>query len=813
MNFHRKIKQNLTHTLRTASSVTALVLVIASQPLMAISEGELFQNEAFLRMFAAVYETNNAMKIAAANPMDKWRRQAVREAIQKIPPALIGLAESFESGKLHDGDYQYVMGLLGGFVDQKSAPQIYAQFMKKPSMDLIPKASGAVQARLNAGGSAPSGKLYYDESAPSPNEQKLAGSSGPSVPSSNREVVNLSAIENYDSQESPKASGRLYFDEGAAAPSMGSVAGASNSAASNGGFNSASNSGSISGSAIGGGSTEVKRTIASDVAASAEPAKTELTTIEPDSDETPVADSKSKQKNARKSKRTATPQEFKKQKPRSSLDSLNLRAQVLKHGMKLWSVFGYEAHAQEGSNCGSCQKGGQGGGGEGGGGGGGGGGAEAAQLLFGLAAVMAAAVPAIVASEQADADKEIARTNAEAQKYMTDSVAANSEALAQMQAQTAAYQTDAQVASVQASNAATSQRLGMQLAQLETSQARIAMLEQQQFQAEQELNQKRLQLSEQQLQANLAAAQAAQNLQITQAGLSLGSTPGNSGTTLTVAQAGVATASTQAATGLGGATAANTTVGNASTGSAQAFLAPRNSNVGRGPASGSAGASVVTGVSAAGVESGQRAVSGSGTGPGAVVNAPSDTFRYSEVKHGLSNASTGSGSAGASGSASSESGGSSFASGLFSSVATPADRLTVSGGSLSEGASNFQRAVAGEPQVLAYLQSNRDLNGWTRAARSRALRNPASGDLKQFIAAAGTAAGTEPQREATESFAQFQSSPSSVMRGIASTSGPAAGHGHGGHTSAVTPAVGGRGIAAGRSGRPAAEAYNPPNNP
>lgn len=776
----------------------ALLLQIAalsfsiSKPACAISEAQLFNEPAFVNLYGVILRVNTSMKIAAMNPMDRWRRQAVREAVAQIPPALIGLAEVFESGKLHDGDYQYVMGMLGGFVDQKSAPEIYSKFLKKPSADLIPKAGSGMQARLDRESGSAGSRLVYDDNAPSP-EGKNAPATAQNNRPQNKEVVNLSSLSNYDDKDGASSSSKIVYDESAAAPSGSSLAG--NSKSSKGVAK--TSSGTQASSAPTNSFSAPSRAPASSGSFVSE-VQSEISVIEAGVKKDEASEEEilpiKRQSRAKAGRPAAKPSVAPKQgKPVSQnsapsvhLASMGFHAQLLSTTFKIMPLFYPNAFAAEGSNCQSCQKGGGqgGGGGEGGGGGGGGGGQQAAQLLFGAAAIMAAIVPAIVASEQADADKEIAQTNAEAQKYMTDAVAQNSENLAAMQQQTAMYQTQVAAQTAAANNEAVTQRLNQQLQQLDASQQRIAAQEQQQFMAEQELNQKRLELSEAQLAANVAAAQAAQQLQLTQAGLSTGTLPGDSGSSLTTSSTGVAMAS---ATGTVASTesTANTTTGMAS---AQTPRGMASTNSGSALPTSTAGVSGSAGYATGATGRGMTAA-GHETAAveGAVSKPPSDTVVMADT-------------AGSS-SSDSESGGSSissaFASLMPSAPATASARLA---SSIQSSETNFSQSSSQESQIARLLKDNKELNGSSRGMKVKAAPVPqSSGDLRKFIAA-----NDGESRVESESFAQFQEESvrhQSATRGLASTS-PSTKSGHGGSAAAQ--------VSRGMAGRPAAAAYNPP---
>jgi hypothetical protein len=97
----------------------------------------LMKLEGFKMLVLTIGKVNSAMRIAAKNPMDKWRRKAVQDAMRLMPVAIMGLAKEFKSGKLHDDDIQRVLAVLGPFVDV-NAPARFKSFLENPKEEYIP---------------------------------------------------------------------------------------------------------------------------------------------------------------------------------------------------------------------------------------------------------------------------------------------------------------------------------------------------------------------------------------------------------------------------------------------------------------------------------------------------------------------------------------------------------------------------------------------------------------------------------------------------------------------------------------------------
>lgn len=213
--------------------------------------------------------------------------------------------------------------------------------------------------------------------------------------------------------------------------------------------------------------------------------------------------------------------------------------------------------------CKSCAKGG----GEGSGGGG-----KASDVLFGLAAIMAAVSPMVAAAIQADADKQIAKTNAEAQKTMTQMSADTSKYLADQQQNIAMGQAEIAAKMANDNQKATTDRLDMQLAELNVARQEAAALEQKKFDYQKQLDDERVALAKAQANENQKLAAKQMRAQLAAAGLSQGFASSTnsavSGSSTSVASAGSSTIP-KSSTGLGTSavgvtkTSAKTTTSNA----------------------------------------------------------------------------------------------------------------------------------------------------------------------------------------------------------------------------------------------------------
>ncbi len=126
--------------LRDQLCVLALCFtLIFPHHVFAISISEAIQIPAVMNVMAHIVALNMAMEDASRNPQDTRRRERVARAVSLLPAAIMGLAAEFQKGdKLGDSSLPMIQGMLGGFIDQ-GAPSRFAQFLKKPQAELIPK--------------------------------------------------------------------------------------------------------------------------------------------------------------------------------------------------------------------------------------------------------------------------------------------------------------------------------------------------------------------------------------------------------------------------------------------------------------------------------------------------------------------------------------------------------------------------------------------------------------------------------------------------------------------------------------------------
>lgn len=149
-------------------------------------------------------------------------------------------------------------------------------------------------------------------------------------------------------------------------------------------------------------------------------------------------------------------------------------------------------------------------------------GAKAAEILFGLAAIMAAVSPMVAAAIQADADKQIAKTNANAQMAMTKMTSDTSKYLADQQKNVALQQADIAAKISNDNQQATTARLSMQLDSLKQARDATAAADREKFSYQQQLDQQRIALAKQQSDETIRLANTQLRAQMTQAGISQG---------------------------------------------------------------------------------------------------------------------------------------------------------------------------------------------------------------------------------------------------------------------------------------------------
>jgi hypothetical protein len=160
---------------------------------------------------------------------------------------------------------------------------------------------------------------------------------------------------------------------------------------------------------------------------------------------------------------------------------------------------------------------------------------------MGVAAIIAAIAPMVVASIQAKADVKIAEINAATQIKLTNITADTSKYLADQQKDIALTQSNIAQQISTKNNESVTQRLQMQLNELSAARTDAEKAEEEKRQLDYQYNQERIQLAQKQASDNLALAKQTLNAQLTQAGLSQGfSNSVNSGDRLGVSRNGLA---------------------------------------------------------------------------------------------------------------------------------------------------------------------------------------------------------------------------------------------------------------------------------
>ncbi len=439
-----------------------------SFPSNAVTLEGLMNMPEFVALAIAIGNVNRAMRDAAENPMDDSRRINVRKAIAALPPAIIGLADVFKANKLHKPDYPYVMGLLGGFVDVNAADN-YKKFLKDPKPEYIPK----------VGENFP---VQFLNSTPS---TKPIGAF--------KNIISKQEIpQNYE----PADVTSYVYDE--SAPKTKKEKALSETVRkTNEKLESIENNNNSSD----------KRDENSVIASTFERERTNLLSII----------------RVKNEKSTALDEDFFRKIASKEKKKYKIRAKP-----KYWKITPLiniinllaikEAHGEEGgggSNCPYCQASG---GGEGEGGDGGG--ADVAGILYGIAAIISSIVPAVVAGIQAEADRDIAKMNSLTQIAMTKMTSDTSKYMTNRQTEIAMFQAETAQEIAEKNNNAVTQRLAMQLAELNEARKEQTALNEKRLEIEDSYNKERIEIALKQADDAARLQRHMLNAQISQAGLS-----------------------------------------------------------------------------------------------------------------------------------------------------------------------------------------------------------------------------------------------------------------------------------------------------
>ncbi len=160
--------------------------------------------------------------------------------------------------------------------------------------------------------------------------------------------------------------------------------------------------------------------------------------------------------------------------------------------------------------------------------------ADASDIMFGLAANVAATTPMVMAGIQSSADREIARINSQTSIATSQINAGTAQFMATLQAQTSMSQIAATLGINSMNQSAATDRLMSQLRELSSTRRDNLQLEREKMGIEWSLNQQRFSLAQRQADDNTALARLALSAQLVQAGLAPGLALASSATQVAV---------------------------------------------------------------------------------------------------------------------------------------------------------------------------------------------------------------------------------------------------------------------------------------
>jgi len=360
----------------------------------------------------ALQNLNKAMESAAQNPNDDWRRDEVRKAVQAVPSAVQGVASTFAVNSMANSALPFVLSTLGAAIDV-DAPNSFDKHLKTPAA--IQKSSEAATESKR-----PEELTYVVKEEPQGFEIPVVKMGTkvalPALPVSDIAQVTFTSV----SQEIKTEPGTVFSEIVKRKES---------------------NETEILSSVV--PSLHEDIAIAEAALKQTEEVKTrELSSIEEPEfsfKKTPKKDSK-----ARGEKR-----------PRQLKPTSWLLAPLF-----YLASFENEAHAEQGpGQTGNNDPTGGSPTNPGNGAGGGAGG-----VLFGIAAIIGAVAPMIVAGTQAQSEQNIAQTNSQAQIQQAEIQSSTQKEMAQLSSQTALAQAEAQRQVAQMNNDSQTQRLQINLA-------------------------------------------------------------------------------------------------------------------------------------------------------------------------------------------------------------------------------------------------------------------------------------------------------------------------------------------------------------
>ena len=418
----------------------------------------------------AIGRLNEAMRVAAENPNDEWRREDVRKAMREVPPAVQALAGTFASHQIGNSSLPFVLSMMGGFVDQ-NAPNAFDKFLKNPAPDLIPK----------LGAEFPRGQEYKEMTTVVKEENKLspqvvqAGATSTPVmppaavaPGSPQDLARILPVPITEPTSTPVRDGdRIVVKEEGSAP---------------------------------------RTEAASVTAAPASQPEPVLNTLSRD-----IAIAESLVKQAQELEEALKPEKEddffapKKKDKKAEERSRRPEAKTLKPTSWLlmplfyWISTNTSAHAEPGNNNPADGGGGQGNPGDQGGGGGG-------NFLFGIAAIIAAVAPMVVAGIESEKEQKIATIESEAQIKQAEIQTSTQKEMAQLSSQTALAQAESSREVAKMNNDAQTQRLQINLAASQQQRNEERQFQQEQITYQRQMEAQRIALAERQAEESIRIA-------------------------------------------------------------------------------------------------------------------------------------------------------------------------------------------------------------------------------------------------------------------------------------------------------------------
>lgn len=399
----------------------------------------------------AISNLNRAMEIAAVNPMDEWRREEVRKAMSAVPTAVASVAASFSSNVMGNSSLPLVLSMMGGAIDQ-NAPLAFDKHLKDAPKDFNAN-SDAVVLQANKGGS-----LVVKEEAPA-SPQHVVVSSSSHAPVTSADVVDLRVVP--ISTPVVVTQPTISFEIEKA------------------------DSNSVQDNTV----ISLGRDLAS---AEATFKSKPISLVETSGQISRPSDSSPSEsvelEEAQKAKK-ATP---KRKVSRSTKKPLSwLLAPTFYLAQSFFEAG--EAHAEVGQGPANPQ-------GESGGG--------AGEVLFGIAAIMAAVAPMVAASQQAQAQVKQAQIESSAQIQQTQIQTQTQRDLAQLSAQTSAAQTEVAYKTAELNNSAQKERLQMNLASAQIQRNEERQSKQEEVAYQRQLEAQRIAIANRQADETIRLAQA-----------------------------------------------------------------------------------------------------------------------------------------------------------------------------------------------------------------------------------------------------------------------------------------------------------------